>query len=209
MKTFLNYQTFTEVLNEGTIDSILNRRAIVEDFDITDFDDYVKQYMSMGAKELGAGSSAEVLVMPNGDVVKIFAALNDPAMVRSMSFMLDNQRNVFLPKIKKVMKAWATEEDRWMLAIHMEKLIPVSGKFKRDLDLLMNSDHSIDEIYWMDLFDIIIEASPNHKKDLEVVIAFLKHHMKKYRQMQDWSSQNWMMRGNQVVLLDPFWPDMD
>lgn len=209
MKTFLSYQTFTEFLNEGTVDTILKRHAELEPFKVTDFDEYVDQYKSMGAKEIGSGSSAEVLQMRNGDVVKIFAAINDPAMVRALSFMLDNQRNVFVPKIRKVMKVWATDEERWMVAIFMEALKPVGGKFKDDIDLLLHSDHSIDDLFWQDLFDIISKNSPNNQKDLKVLISFLKDHMKKYRQMQDFSSQNWMMRGNQLVLIDPFWPDMD
>ena len=206
MKYFKMFEAF---LAEGTIDTILKRRAKIESFEVDDFDDYVDKYKSMGAKEIGSGSSAEVLQMRNGDVVKIFAAINDPAMVRTLSFMLDNQRNVFVPKIRKVMKVWAIDEERWMVAIFMEALKPVGGKFKDDIDLLLHSDHSVNDLFWQDLFDIISKNSPNNQKDLKVLISFLKDHMKKYRQMQDFSSQNWMMRGNQLVLIDPFWPDMD
>jgi len=202
---FFKYYT----INEGNINTTLKRIATTEKFKVKDFDDYVNKYKEMGAKEIDTGSSAEVLKMPNGDIVKIFAGENDPAMVRTLSFMLDNQRNVFVPKIRSIKKVWADDEDRWMVAIFMEVLKPVKGKFKRDIDLLLHSDHSIDDQYWQDLFDIIIEFSPNDKKDLKVLISFLKGHMKKYSQMQDFSSQNWMMRGRQLVLIDPFWPDMD
>jgi hypothetical protein len=216
---FIDYDN-NESVNEALITSVIDRLAKEDSVDIDDFDGYVDHFLQSGASRLGGGSSAEVL-QKGSSVIKIFAPINDPGMTRYLSFCLQNQKNPFTPRIKKILRSWAIEEDRWIYAVFMEKLMESSPSFTRDLNAVLLDDKfevgfkfgeskKKDDKFFIQFKDVIMKYSKKgSEKDLSDIIAFLRGAMRKYKYGVDFGPQNWMMRGNQLVLIDPFWPDME
>lgn len=217
MMMFLKFEDF---LNEAKIASVIDRIGQEDDYKCLDMDDYVNHFITKGAKRLSGGSSAEILSFQGG-VIKIYAPINDPGMTLYLSFCLSNSKNSFVPRMPKVLKSWATEEDRWIFAIFMENLTPTRKDFKRDLNnLLLNDTFSLgfqfgkskseDNRFFSLLKDIVMKYSKSAtEKDLNEILNFLQGAIRKYRYSIDFGPQNWMMRRDQLVLIDPFWPDME
>jgi hypothetical protein len=216
----MKFLPFIQFINEAKIEAVINRLGQEDDYGCLDMDDYINHFISKGAKRLSGGASAEVLSF-EGKVIKIYGAINDPAMTRYLSFCISNKSNIFVPKITKILKSWATEEDRWIFAIFMENLISSRPDFEKDLNgLLLNDTFSIgfqfgaskseDNRFFSMLKEVVMKYSkPSTEKDLDSVLNFLQGAIRKYRYSIDFGPQNWMMRGNQLVLIDPFWPDME
>lgn len=211
---------FEEFLSEATISSVIDRIGEEDDYECKDMSDYVNHFLSQGSKRLSGGSSAEILSFRSG-IIKIFSPINDPGMTRFLSFCLSNKSNPYIPKISKILKSWATEEDRWIFAIFMENLIPSRSDFEKDLNnLFLNDTFSIgfrfgeskseDNRFFVILKEVIMKYSKSStEKDIDSILNFLKGSIRKYKYSVDFGPQNWMMRGNQLVLIDPFWPDME
>lgn len=214
---FLKFENF---LAEAAITSVIDRIGKEDDYKCQDMDDYVNHFISNGAKRLSGGSSAEILSF-RGEIIKIYGPINDPGMARYTAFCLANSKNVFVPKINKILKSWAIDEDRWIFAMFKETLKPSGPDFEKDLNgLLLNGENGIgfrfgtsrseDNRFFLELKKIIMKYSKaSTEKDIDLVLNFLQGAMKKYRYSIDFGPQNWMMRGNQLVLIDPFWPDME
>jgi hypothetical protein len=214
----MKFYKYHEFVNEANINSVIDRVAKADDIEIDDMDSYIAHFIEMGAKRLSGGSSAEVLEMKN-EVIKIYGAINDPGMTRYLSFCLENQRNPFVPKIYKVLKAWAKEEDRYIFAVFMENLKPSGKEFFNDLDMYLRTSlnkykygqHIKNDKRFFDKFKeiIMIHSKESDEKSLNDVINFLHGAITKYKYTVDFGPQNWMLRGSQLVLIDPFWPDLE
>lgn len=207
---------FNDFLYES-INSMLSRFSDEEDFTVEYLDDYINILKEKGAKKFSGGSSAEILKDPKGGIIKIYAPKNDPGMTRFLSFCMDNPSNPLVPKIKKIKKVRATEEDRWIIAMWMEELKPSTKKFEDDIydvllsDELPNIQHnrSNDNLLFAKMKEVIQKYSKAKPGNLEDVLAFLKGHINKYPELIDLGSKNWMFRGSQIVLIDPFWPRLE
>ena len=206
---------FGEFVNESLITSVINRLAKEDSTNINYMDDYVNHFIKLGASKIGGGSSAVVLKY-GSHVIKIFAPINDAGMTRYLSFCLQNQKNPFTPKIEKILRSWAIDEDRWIYAVFMEKLEESSPSFTRDLNsvltlgLKFGESKKKDDQFYTKFKDILMKYSKKgSEKDVSDIIAFLRGAIQKYKYSVDFGPQNWMMRGSQLVLIDPFWPDME
>jgi hypothetical protein len=103
----------------------------------------------------------------------------------------------------------------------MENLNPCKKDFENDLNgLLLNDEFHIDFKFgknktqdnkFFAKLKILIMSYSNKstEKYLDPILNFLQVAIDKYKYMVDFGPQNWMMRGNQLVLIDPFWPDME
>jgi hemerythrin len=211
-----NLHTFEEFLFES-INSMLSRFSEEEPYTVNGMDDYIEKLKIDGAKNFSGGSSAEVLKDPKGGVIKIYSPKNDPGMTRFLSFCIENPRNPLVPKIKKIKRVRATEEDRWIIAIWIEELKTSPKKFKDDIDKVLRSEElpdiqhnrSNDDLLFTKMKEVIQKYSKAKPGNLEDVLAFLKGHIKKYPEMIDFGSRNWMFRGSQIVLIDPFYPGLE
>ena len=214
-------KVFEQYVNEALITSIIDRLAKEDSTEINYMGDYVNHFIKLGASKIGGGYSADIL-QQGSQIIKIFAPINDPGMTRYLSFCLQNQRNPFTPKIEKILRSWAAEEDRWLYAVFMEKLEKSSPSFTRDLNAVFLYDDKFemgfqfgkskkeDDKFFIQFKDVIMKYSKKgSEKDLSDIIAFLRGAMRKYKYGVDFGPHNWMMRGNQLVLIDPFWPDME
>jgi len=197
-----------------SINTMLSKFSDEEPFTVADMDEYIDILKSKGAVGFAGGASAEVLKDPKGGVIKIYAPKNDPGMTRFLSFCMDNKSNALIPKIKKIMRVRAIEENRWIIAVWMESLKPAPKNFKDDIDDILFSkefpniqhNRSNDDLFFAKLKLVIQKYSKAKPGDLESILSFLKGHIKKYPEVIDFGSQNWMFRGSQIVLIDPFWP---
>ena len=213
----INFLKYDDFLFEANITNVIDKLGTVDDTKINDMDDYINHFISNGAKKFSGGSSAEVLKFKGG-VIKIFAPINDPGMTRYLSFCLDNKNNHFVPSISKILKSWAIEEDRWIYAIFMENLGPSNTEFAKDLNLILDrlnnfklgSSIKDDNQLMSDVKKLVLSHSkPGLEKDIDAIISFLKGGIAKYKYDVDFGPQNWMSRGSQLILIDPFWPTME
>lgn len=113
-------------------------------------------------------------------VLKIF--MKDSAYLRWIKFAMDNKNNPYVPKIRgKVVKITPM-----IYAIRLEKLTPgsFSGPFA--------------EAYrqW--------QSDPNYVSDDKNIQDILDY-FQKNKKLLDLHSDNVMMRGNQMVVIDPFY----
>lgn len=216
LKPFNEFLRFSDFLAEAKITSVIDRIGVEDDYKCLDMDDYINHFISKGAKRLSGGSSAEVLSFQGG-VIKIYAPINDPGMTRYLSFCTANSKNSFVPRMPKILKSWAAEEDRWIFAVFIENLTPARKDFEKDLNNLLLNDtfrfgasRSEDNRFFSQLKEIVMKYSKSStEKDLDFILNFLQGAIRKYQYSIDFGPQNWMMRGNQLVLIDPFWPDME
>lgn len=134
-----------------------------------------------GFKLLGAGKYASVFGNPKYPyVIKVF--MKDSAYLKWIQFALKNRNNPYVPKVKgKVVKISPV-----IYAIRLEKLEPgsLSGPFA--------------EAYskW--------RRDPNFKSDDKNIQDILDY-FAKYKDLLDLHGENVMMRGNQLVVIDPFY----
>ena len=213
----INFLKYSEFVNEASINTVIDKLGTIDSVEIKDMDDYVNHFISKGAKRLSGGASAEVLEF-KGNVIKIFAPINDPGMARYLSFCLSNKNNPFVPKIEKILKSWTSEEDRWIYAVFMENLKPSSSDFEKSIngvfyaadDLQFGKSIKDDNEFFNKFKKTIIQFSKGGmEKSIDDVLSFLRKGISKFKYGVDFGPQNWMMRGSQLVLIDPFWPAME
>ena len=140
--------------------------------------DYMQQH---GFSKYGSGKYASVYGNPEYPyAIKIFQ--KDSAYFRWLKFSLENRNNPYVPKIKgKVIRITPL-----VFAIRLEKLSPGG----------MNDEFEQEYESWL--------SDPNYKTsdpNLQQVFDFFEIN----RKLMDLHSQNYMMRGNQVVIIDPFY----
>ena len=212
----MKFYKYHEFINEASITSVIDRIGSKENIEIENMDDYVNHFINIGAKRLAGGSSAEILEY-KGSIIKIYAPINDPGMTRYLAFCLSNKTNPYIPKIEKILKVWDNEE-RWIFAIFMENLEKPKLDFINELTTYLETElkgyrfgnNKEDIKFFEGLNSIIMKHSKDsNKKSLNDIIAFLKGSIDKYKYQVDFGPQNWMMRGDQLVLIDPFWPSME
>lgn len=134
-------------------------------------------------KKLGAGKYASVFGNKKYPyVIKVF--MKDSAYIRWISFCLKNKTNPYVPKIKgKVVKVTDL-----VYAIRLEKLEPFSR--------VQGSEFMSHYYKW--------QNDPKYKsgdKDLDSVFE----HFSKNKKLLDLHGENLMMRGKQVVVIDPYY----
>lgn len=137
--------------------------------------DYFKEH---GFKLLGSGKYANVYGNDSYPfVLKVF--MKDSAFFKWMLFCAQNKNNPYCPKFKgKVV----TLSDNFF-AIRVEKLTPVSYDEYQKLD------------------DILSGRIPPKDEHLEKIMAYLNAN----KNILDMHSENAMMRGKQIVIVDPFY----
>ena len=213
----IQFLKYTEFITEATINAVIDKLGVIDDSaKINTMDDYINHFIDKGAKPLAAGSSAEVLEFKGG-VIKIFGAAEDPAMTRFLSFCSSNKSNPFIPKIEKILKSYADEEERWIFAIFMEDLRPSPKDFENKLNTILFDDKLVfgkstkdDNEFFSKVKKTILEFSEGGmEKPLDDVLSFLRKGISKFKYGVDFGPQNWMMRGSQLVLIDPFWPTLE
>jgi hypothetical protein len=214
---FLRFEDF--LIIEG-MTTILSRISQEEPYTVNDMDDYINRLkIQYKAKTIGGGASAEILETPSREIIKVFSPNNDPAMTRFLSFAFDNLRNPLVPKIKEIRRVRATEEDRWICSVEMENLRPLSNSTSKKIDEFLHnekwkelkmtdlkSNRKMLDQFFLEFTDTISEFSSASKREMSDLISFLKGHVEKYPEGIDFGAQNWMLRGSDIVLIDPFWP---
>lgn len=134
-----------------------------------------------GFKLLGSGKYASVFGSEKYPyVIKVF--MKDSAYLRWIKFAMDNKNNPYVPKIRgKVIKITPM-----IYAIRLEKLSPgyLTGKFAEEYrKWSMDNNHKSDDKNIQDILD----------------------YFKKNKDLLDIHSENVMMRGDQLVIIDPFY----
>lgn len=129
-----------------------------------------------GFKLLGSGKYASVFGNPKyAYVLKVF--MKDSAYLKWIEFAQKNKSNPYVPKVRgKVLKITPM-----FYAIRLEKLTPYKGnggQFMKDYPSLTSSDPDIQSIF---------------------------DYFKKHKALLDLHGENMMMRGNQLVIIDPFY----
>lgn len=136
-----------------------------------------------GFEKLGAGKYASVFgnrIYPY--VIKVF--MKDSAYIRWISFCLKNKNNLYCPKIKgKVVKL-----TDMVYAIRLEKLNPttLSGQFAQDYRAWQKDQNHV-----------------STDKDIQDILDFFGQRDNK--KLLDLHDENVMARGNQLVIIDPFY----
>lgn len=130
-----------------------------------------------GFKLLGAGKYASVFGNPKYPfVIKVF--MKDAAFLKWMQFCKDNPTNPYCPKIKgKISKL-----SDLFFAVRIEKLTPTKM-----------------EAY--DRFNQALKSGKSDDKSLQDVVDYLNSN----KNLLDIHSENVMMRGEQLVVIDPFY----
>ena len=136
-----------------------------------------------GFKKVGSGKYASVFINPKYKyAVKVF--MKDAAYLRWIDFAIKNQKNPYVPKIRgKVVKITPL-----VYAIRLEKLTSYSyaggGDFMKAYSKWKND--------------------PSYKSgdsNIDDVLA----HFEKNKRLLDIHGENLMMRGKQVVVIDPYY----
>jgi len=134
-----------------------------------------------GFTRVGSGKYASVFKNTQYKyVVKVF--MKDAAYFKWLEFVLKNRNNPYVPKIKgKVIKITPM-----FYAIRMEPLAPYKG----------SSEFMTHYSKW--------SRDPSYKsgdKDIDDILQYFK----KYKGLLDLHGENVMLRGNQLVVIDPFY----
>ena len=134
-----------------------------------------------GFSLLGSGKYASVFGHPKYDyVLKVF--MKDSAYLKWIEFVQKNKGNPYVPKVRgKVIKITPL-----FYAIRLEKLerYKTGGQFMKDFSA------------W--------QANPSFKSDdknIQDILDYFATHKK----LLDLHGENMMMRGNQLVIIDPFY----
>jgi hypothetical protein len=169
-------------------DAILTGKTDYRDVRFKKFTEFMKQY---GFVELGTGSFGAVYEKPGYPwVFKLFH--RDPAYLTYLKYVMANQSNPAVPKIKgNVLKI---NDDTY--AIRMEKLTklprPIPPNVKQILQIISYtnkfSELSEENKKWLATYE------PNIYKIVKAMGSFYD---------LDIGINNIMMRGNQVVIVDP------
>ena len=97
----------------------------------------------------------------------------------------------------------------------MEKLEVASSEFAKELNEVFYETKVFkfgvvkkdDKEFFKKIASVILRYSKiGLEKELDVIISFLRSGITKYHYSVDFGPHNWMMRGSQIVLIDPFWP---
>jgi hypothetical protein len=134
-----------------------------------------------GFSLLGSGKYASVYGNPKYDyVLKVF--MKDSAYLKWIEFVQKNKGNPYVPKVKgKVVKITPT-----FYAIRLEKLSKFTsgGQFMKDFSA------------WQ---------KDNSFKSSDQNIQDILDYFGKHKKLLDLHGENMMMRGNQLVIIDPFY----
>jgi hypothetical protein len=155
--------------------------------------DVSHELRELGWNRIGAGSFARVFEHPKYPLVlKIFTS-KDKCYIKFLKYIQQNSTNPYLPKIRgKILKL-----NRDFYAVRLEKLEPVDKRVW---------DNQYDPMFYD-----FAELNFNYEK--------IKARYPKYKELWktmvdikkdtncnlDIHSGNFMMRGNQIVLIDPVW----
>jgi DNA-directed RNA polymerase delta subunit len=60
--------------------------------------------------------------------------------------------------------------------------------------------------FFDELTEMISKYTTASKREISDLMSFLKGHVEKYPEGIDFGPNNWMLRGRDIVMIDPFWP---
>lgn len=178
----ITYQLLLEKLRKpGEIEIFKNRVSKLNAVDARDvkWQTTLPDLMTkFGFRNVGAGKYGTVFANDNYPyIIKIF--MRDAAYLKWLNFCMQNQGNKWLPKIRgKVIKI-----GNLFMAVRLEKLTPYNMK-----------GTPVDEKLYHDADEL---GDPEAKK----VVDFLDANAR----LLDLHEGNAMMRGSQVVIIDPFY----
>lgn len=183
---------------------------------------YVKRLKKLGIKRLGGGSFANVFQHPTlPDVVVKLLVENDWGYEQYVKFSQKNPANKYVPKILQVVNADQAFDKKHeadvenLRLIFMEKLQPALDddylEFANDCSATLylkgnaNFARMDSAINYMNSVSTWVQLS-TQKKDpqLAALAQFIVKTRGKRGAALDMHSGNIMMRGNQVVVTDPF-----
>ena len=146
------------------------------------------QMLTAGFQKIAAGMYSSIYTKPNINyVIKIFK--NDPGYLKFLEFISKNKSNIHLPKIGKIQNY-----DNNEYAIQIEKLNQISesvyNKTMHIIDIMINYPNNKD-------YDMLI----NKFSDLYTIAMMIKYLS---IDNEDLSIDNFMMRNNTPVLIDPW-----
>lgn len=162
-------------------------------------DSYMEKY---GLTRLGRGNYASVYGNDNYPyVIKVYQ--RDSAFNRWLDFCLKNQDNPYVPKIKSKPKPIRTDSDRENLPVvyflKLEKLEPLKGRsesyslLRIDFDIYRRSP----EMYRRKAE----QGDSDYDKNLPDIFDYFEKNLR----LLDIHRGNVMLRGNQLVIVDPFY----
>lgn len=184
LKEHLRKKILSELRKPGEVDQFRKDASNLKSVDARDnswrvnLDQYMSKY---GFKPMGSGKYASVYGNDQYPyVLKVFQ--KDSAYLRWIKFSLAHKNNPYVPKIKgKVVKITPM-----VYAIRLEKLSPtvMDGEFAREYQKWMrDNDHQAED--------------PN----IQEILDFFADN----KNILDLHSENVMKRGNQLVIIDPFY----
>ena len=162
------------------------------------FKEYSKRLSSMGLKELGEGAFGKVFQHPADRDIAVKIVRRDDANRRWLKFCQSHQDNPFLPKLYGV-NTLDVEDSKYAYAVFMEKLKPAPlykfVSFSEDIaDSLRKEGHPVSpKSFWKDCANF---SKDNNLKEVATFFA-------KALGRLDISMHNVMLRGKQIVFVDP------
>ena len=140
-------------------------------------------FAKYGFKLLGSGKYASVFGHPTYPyVIKLF--MKDAAFLRWVKFCMENKNNKYVPTIRgKVIKITPN-----FFAIRIEKLTPFKYSQSKE---------------FMSEYDKWNRDNKYVTKDKELAVVL--DHFAQNKSLLDLHGDNMMMRGNQVVVIDPYY----
>jgi hypothetical protein len=191
MKSFRTH--LNELSKPAAIDTFKKSVAGIDKVDTrnTSWNKQLPDLMSkFGFKLLGSGKYASVFGNPKYEyVLKVF--MKDSAYLKWIEFAQKNKDNPYVPKVRgKVIKITPM-----FYAIRLEKLTPYSQR--PSLSPKTTGPSFMQDYYkWQD--------DKNHKSNDPNVQSILDY-FQKHKALLDLHGENMMMRGSQLVIIDPFY----
>lgn len=172
------------------------------------FDDYIYRLRDSGIKRLGDGAHGEVFVHPTDPTIAVKIVSKDSANRLWLNFCETQQENPFVVKIHHIQDI-ELEDTRKAYAVFMERLKPMTelryNKFLRSVDLGNRLAEAAnyawvfianDKRFW--------EEAAKGTKDAN--LAKVAYYLSKTQRRLDMNEDNFMLRGNQIVFVDPLSP---
>lgn len=184
MKSFSTY--FNELYKPKGLDKFRKNVSGVDQVDTRDqawHNVLPSEFAKYGFKKLGSGKYASVFGHSKYPyVVKVF--MKDAAYLKWIEFCQSNRDNKYVPKIR----GKVTKINKMFMMIRLEKLTPYSsGKSASEFNASFAKWKSTGEM----------------PEDQDLVDVFT--YFAKYKKLLDLHGENMMMRGNQIVVIDPFY----
>jgi hypothetical protein len=159
-----------------------------------------------GIKELGSGMFSKVFQHPKlGDVVVKVVSNKDRNFIRYLTWAIEHQDNPFVPKLLDIHSHGARRKDKFTI-VFMEKLKrPSHANLSAKLDKLFGVDNVLDSLESARIAtnQVVLRKALRNKELDPNLREVLKYLLDEHGEDLDMHDGNFMLRGGQVVFIDP------